>query len=124
MHLLTAHLSKDQRNRVIGVPRTVFTVNDITHHFGPSIQIIHNLINRYNRTWSVRVRARPGRARVITLRPYRVNTLTHPHNRFNQQSILLGVYGLHAQKIINHFMQNNGLGIFQHDNARPHKKHK
>ena len=77
-------------------------------------------MNRYNKTGSVRVHARPGRARVTMLRSYRVNTLIHPRNRFNQQPLLLGVDGVHAQKIINHIMQNNGPGIFQHDNARLH----
>ena len=81
-------------------------------------------MNRYNRTGSVRVRARPGRARQTTLRPNRVNTLIHPRNHFNQQPLLLSVNGVHAQKIINHFMQNYGPGIFQHDNARPHTTRK
>ena len=69
-------------------------------------------MNQYNRTGSVRVRARPGRARVTTLRPYRVNTSIHSRNRFNQQPLLLGVYGVHAQKIINHFMQIKDLPFF------------
>ena len=69
-------------------------------------------MNRYNKTGSVRVRARPGRACVTTLHSYRVNTLIHPRNRFNQQPLLLGVYGIRVQKIINHFMQNDGPGIF------------
>ena len=67
------------------------TVNDTAHHFGCSRQTIHNLMNLYNSTGSVRIRARPGRARVTTLRHYRVNTLTHPRNRFNQQPLLIGV---------------------------------
>ena len=113
---MTARLSKDQRNQVIGVLKAGSSVNDIAHHFGCSRQTIHNLMNRYNRTGSVRIRARPGRARLTTLCPNRVNTLVHIRNRFN----LLCVYGVHAQKIINHFMQNNGPGIFQHDKARPH----
>ena len=121
---MTAGLSKDQRNQIIGVLKVGSIVNDIAHHFGCSRQTIHNLMNRFNKTGSVRVRARPGRARVKTLRPYRVNTLIHPRNRFNQQPLLLGVYGVHAQKIVNHFMQNNGPGIFQHDNARPHTTRK
>ena len=121
---MTARLSKDQRNQIFGVLKAGSTVNDIAHHFGCSRQTIHNLMNRFNKTGSVRVRARPGRARVTTLRPYRVNTLFHPRNRFNQQPLLLGVYGVHAQKIVNHFMQNNGPGIFQHDNARPHTTRK
>ena len=41
-------------------------------------------------------------------------------NRFNQQPLLLGIYRVQAQKIINHIMQSNGPGIFQHDNARPY----
>ena len=67
------------------------TVNDIAHHYGCSRQTIHNLMKRYNITWSVRVRARPGRARLTTLRHYRVNMLTHTRNRFNQQPLLIGV---------------------------------
>ena len=54
----------------------------------------------YNITGSVRVCARPGRASVTTLRTNRVNTLTHPRNRFYQQPLLLGVNGAHAQMII------------------------
>ena len=46
-------------------------------------------MNRYNKTGYARVRARPGRARVTTLRPYRVNALTHPRNRFKRQPLLL-----------------------------------
>ena len=69
-------------------------------------------MNRYNNTGSVRVRAIPGRANVTTLPPYRVNTLIRPRNRFNQQPLLLGVNGIHAQKIIILFMQNNGPRIF------------
>ena len=105
---MTVRLSKAQRNEVIGVLKAGSTVNDIAHHFGCSRQTIHNLMNRYNLTGS----ARSGRARVTTLRPYRVNTLIHPHNRFNQQPLLLGVYMVHAQKLINHFLQNNGPDIF------------
>ena len=109
---MTVHLSKDQRNQVIGVLKAGSTVNDIAHHFGCSRQTIHNLMNRYNRTRSVKVPARPGRARVTTLRSYRFNTLIHPRIFFNQQPLFLDVYGVHAQKIIKHFMQNNGPGIF------------
>ena len=82
---MTARLSKDQRIQVIGVLKAGSTVNDIAHQFCCSRQTIHNLINLYNRTGSVRVRARPGHAHVPTLCPYRVNTLIHPRNRFNQQ---------------------------------------
>ena len=46
-------------------------------------------MNRYDNTGYVRARARPGRARVTTLRPYRVNALTHPRNRFKRQPLLL-----------------------------------
>ena len=75
---MTARLSKDQRNQVIGVLKAGSKVNSIAHHFGCSRQNIHYLMNRYNKTGYVRVRARPGRARVMTLRPYCVNTLnTH-----------------------------------------------
>ena len=86
---MTARLSKDQRNQVIGVLIAGSTVNDIAHHFGCSRQTIHYLMNRYNKTGYVRVRARPGRARVTTLRPYRVDALTRPCNRFKRQPFLL-----------------------------------
>ena len=81
-------------------------------------------MNQYNKTGSVRICARPGCAHVTMLRPYCVNTLIHPNNHSKQQPLLLGVYGVHAHKIINHFMQNNGPGIFQHDNAMSHKMSK
>ena len=68
---MTVHLSKDQRNQVIGVLKEGSTVNGIAHHFGCSRQAIHDLINQYNSSGSVIVRTRPGRARVTTLRPYR-----------------------------------------------------
>ena len=123
-HLVVARLSKDQRNQVIGVLMMGSTVIDIAHHSGCSRQTIHYLMNRYNKTGYVRVSARPGRASVMTLRPYRVNALTHPRNRFNQQPLFLVVYGVHAQKIVNHFVQNNGPDIFQHDKARPHTTRK
>ena len=80
---MAARLPKDQRNQVIGVLIAGSTVNDIAHHFGCSRQTIHNLMNMYNKTGYARVRARPGRARVTTLRPYRDNTLTHPVNVLN-----------------------------------------
>ena len=51
-------------------------------------------MNWYNKTGFVRVRARPGRARVTTLRPYRVRTLTHQRNRFKRQPLLLVFTGL------------------------------
>ena len=86
---MTARLSKDQRNQVIGVLTAGSTVNDIAHHFGYSRQTIHYFMNGYNKTGYVRVRARPGRARVTTLRPYSVNALTRPRNRFKRQSLLL-----------------------------------
>ena len=89
VHLVTARLPKDQRNQVIGVLMAGPTVNDIAHHFGCSRQTIHCLMSRYNKTGYVRVRARPGRARETTLRPYRVNTLTHPRKRFKLQQLLL-----------------------------------
>ena len=102
LHLATARLSKDQRNQIIGVLKVGSTVNDITHHFGCFRQTVHNLMNQYNSSGSVRVRARPGRARMTTLRPYHVNAFTHSRSRFNQQPLLLGIYGVHAQKILNH----------------------
>ena len=37
---------------------------------------------------------------------------------------MLGVYGVQAQKVINHFMQNNGPDIFQHYNVMPHTMRK
>ena len=86
---MTARLSKDERNQVIDVLLAGSTVNDIAHHFGCSRQTIHYLMNRDNKTGYVRVRARPGRARVTTLRPDRVNALTHPYNRFKRQPLLL-----------------------------------
>ena len=91
LHLATARLSKDQRNQIIGVLKVGSTVNDIAYHFGCSGQTVHNLMNRYDSSGSVRVSSRPGRARVTTLRPHHVNTFTHPRSRFNQQPILLGV---------------------------------
>ena len=86
---MTARLPKDQRNQIIGVRMAGSTVNDIAHHFGCSRQTIHYLMNRYNKTGYVTVRARPGRARVTTLRPYRVNTFTYPRKRLKRQPLLL-----------------------------------
>ena len=76
LDLATARLSKDQRNQIIGMLKAGSTVNDIAHHFGCSRQTVHNLMNQYNSCWSVKVRARPGRARVTTLRPYHVYSPT------------------------------------------------
>ena len=84
---------KRSKNQVIGVLKAGSTVNDIAHHFGCSRQTVHYLMNRYNRTGYVTVRARPGRARVTTLLPYRVNTLTHPRNRFKRQRLLFAFKG-------------------------------
>ena len=86
---MTVRLSKDQRNQVFGVLKAGSTVDDIAHRLGCSRQAIHYLMNRYNITGYVRVRARPGHARVTTLRSYRVNTLTHPRDRFKRQQVLL-----------------------------------
>ena len=69
---MTARHSKDPSNQIIGVLKMGSVVNDIGHHFGCSRQSIHDLMNRYNSTASVRVRAIPGRACVTTLRPYHV----------------------------------------------------
>ena len=91
---MTARLPKDQRNQVIGVPMAGSTVNDIAHHFGCSRQTIHDLMNRYNKTGYARARARPGRARVTTSRPYRVNTLTHQRKRLKRKPLLLIFTGL------------------------------
>ena len=85
---MTTRLSKDQINQVIGVLMAVSTVNDIAHHYGCSRQTILYLMNPYNKTGYVRARARPGHARVTTLRPYRVNALTRPRNRFKRQPLL------------------------------------
>ena len=51
-------------------------------------------MNWYNITGYVRVRARPGRARVTTLRHYHVKMLTHPRNCFKRQPLLLALTGL------------------------------
>ena len=59
-HLVTARLSKDQRNQVIVVLEAASTVNDITRHFGCSRQTILYLMNWYNKTGYARVHARPG----------------------------------------------------------------
>ena len=91
---MTARLSKDQRNQVIGVLMAGSTVNDMAHHFGCSRQTIHYLMNQSNKTGYVRVRARPGLARVTTLRQYRVDAITHPRNRFKRQPLLLVFTGL------------------------------
>ena len=88
-HLVTVRLLNDQRNQVFGVLKAGSTVDDIAHHFCCSRQTTHYLMNRYNRTEYVRVRARPGHARVTTLRSYRVTTLTHPRNHFKRQQVLL-----------------------------------
>ena len=88
-NLVTARLSKDQRNQVIGVLKAGSTVNDIAHHFGCSRQTFHYHIKPYNKTEYVKVGAKPGSARVTTLRPFRLNTLTHPRNRFKRQPLLL-----------------------------------
>ena len=90
---MTVRLSKDQRNQVFGVLKAESTVNNIAHHFGCSRQTIHYLMNRYNRAGCFRVHARPGQARVTTLRSYRVNTLSHPRNRFKRQQLLLVTQG-------------------------------
>ena len=88
-HLVTVRLLKDQRNQVFGLLKAGSTVDDIAHHVGCSRPTIHYLMNRHNRTGYVRVRARPGHACVTTLRSNRVNTLTHPRNRFKRQQVLL-----------------------------------
>ena len=75
--------------QVIGMLKVGSTVNDIAHHFGCSRQTIHYLMNLYNRTRYVRVRARPGRACVTTLLHYHVKVLTHPRNRSKRQPLLL-----------------------------------
>ena len=96
-HLVTVRLSKDQRNQVFGVLKAGSTVDDIAHHLGCSRHTIHYLMNRYNITGYVKDRARPGHARVTTLRSYRVNTLTHPRDRFKQQQVLLFTGFMHIR---------------------------
>ena len=86
---MTVGLSKDLRNQVFGILKAGSTVDDIVHHLGCSRQTIHYLMNLYNINGYVRVRARSGHERVTTLRSYRVNTLTHPHDRFKRQQVLL-----------------------------------
>ena len=54
-HLVTARLSKDQRNQVIGVLKVGYTVNDIVHNFSCSRQTNYNLMKLYNSTGSVKV---------------------------------------------------------------------
>ena len=120
---MTVGLSKDQRNQIFGVLNAGSTVDDIAHHFGCSRQTINYLMNRYNRTGYARVRVRLGHARVTTLRSYRVNMLTHPRNRLNGNTFCSSLR-VHAHKIISHFVQNNGPGIFQRDNTRPHTTRK
>ena len=78
---------KRSKKPVIGVLKAESTENDITPHFGCSRQTI--LMNRYSSTGSVKVRASSGRARVTTLRAYRVNTFTHRRNPFKWQPLLL-----------------------------------
>ena len=63
---MTVRHSKDPRNQVLGVLKAGSRVNDIVHHFGCSRQTIYDFMNRNNSSASVKVRARPGRAHVIT----------------------------------------------------------
>ena len=84
-------------------------VNDIAHYFGCSRQTIHDLMNRYNSTVSVRVSALTWSRTCDNVTSLSHYTLTHPRNRFNQQPKLLGLYGVHTQKIINLFIQNNAM---------------
>ena len=55
---MTARLSKDQRNHVIGVLNVESTVNDFAHQFGCSRQNIRYVMNQYNKTGYVNVRAK------------------------------------------------------------------
>ena len=76
-HLMTARLSKDQRNQVIGVLIAGSTVNDIAHHYGCSRQTIYYLVNRYNKTGYVRVRCKTWSRTcddVTSVSRYRVNS--------------------------------------------------
>ena len=100
-HLVTVRLSKDQRNHVFGVLKAGSKVDDIAHHFGCSRQTINYLMNLYNKPGHGRVRARPSRARVTTLRPYRVNALAHPRNRFKRQPLLPVFTGfMHKRQLV------------------------
>ena len=74
---------EDQSNQAIGMLRAGSMVNNIAHHFGRSRQTKPV-------TGSARDRARPGRARATTLRPYRVIPFTQLRYRFNQHPLLLG----------------------------------
>ena len=47
-----------------------------------------------------------------------------PTLSFQTAKIIARLYGIHAQMIISHFVQNNRPGIFHHDNARPHTTRK
>ena len=93
------------------------TENDIAHHFGCSRQTIHYLMDPYNGTGYVRVRARPSRARVTTLHRCRVNTLL-THVIVLNATIIARLYGIQACTKDSHFVQNSGPGIFQHDHTR------
>ena len=69
--------------------------------FGCSRQTIHNLVNRYSITGSVTARARPDHKHVTTLRPYHVNTLTHPRNCFYINNYCLAFTGfMHKRSLI------------------------
>ena len=117
---MTARLSKDQRNHVIGVLKAGSTLNDIAHQFGRSRQTIHYLMNRYNRTGYVR-----GRAKTWSRKCTGVTSLSRKHvNSTTLSFIIARLYGVHALKIISHFVQNNGPVIFQYDNAKPNTTRK
>ena len=76
LHLVTARHSKDPRFQVIDVLKAGSAVYDIVNHFVCSRQTIHDHMNRYNSTASARVCARPGRARVTTLRPNQLHVIS------------------------------------------------
>ena len=93
LHLVTARHSKDPRNQVIGVLKVGFTVNDIMHHFGCSRQTIHDLMNRYTSTASVKSPCKTLSRKGDNVTSSSRYTLIHPRNRFNQQPLLLAFTG-------------------------------
>ena len=113
MHLVTARHSKDPRKQVFGVLKVGSTINDMAHHFGCfMILLTGTTVLRLSESLQDNISS------------LSCSTLTHPCNRFNQQPLLLGLYGVHVQKISDHFIQNNAPGIFYHDTARFHTTRK
>ena len=82
---MTARLSKDQRNHVIGGLKAGSTVNDIAHQFGCSRRTIHYLMNRYNRSGYVRALAKTWSRKCND-----ITSVSRKHvNRFKPKSLLL-----------------------------------